>query len=1101
MGTLMKNRIFYQFFIGSIGLIAILSIMIIPQTVYGKEQSKKLNNKFVVDSGPNKGEKVKVYDGTIEKYNGYYYVMGTGSLGNVYRSKDMIHWESPYEFISSDPNTLPPYAENDYTEFGASDLFFHNGVMFYGFNSSNLMHGDPSSMHTIPDFRHSFWEEKYDMGIDVQFFVAPNGELLYLRKVNPFEADPNTGEERSFDASAWMWKVESFFNERGNPGRSTGKELIHTQKGHWASFDKFNFEGPEMYYQNGQYYLLYMGNNMAPRTGLYETGVAQADHYNHFDNSTKYPGKLIARNLERMLLDYDVILPTAEHGWQNYQYTFTEPEGDWKKVNYIASDWSTGKGGFGYPLTEREVLIPSIYNDEKTKQSEIWGSPEGPQNLWVRRTFHLESIPETVALRHRLEGYGKIYINGQEIHQQQGQQRSYEMVEVPDTVLQKGENVITAEVSTNGSKLNFYHLDFGLYDTNGQAVEADIVGPTQPNVIKGPNGFETWVTYKGLWDGDNGQGKDRVYLWGDEMVVDGPTSENSPDQHFDAWQPTFNDRFDTSDSLDNYSDSQGVSIKNDSLYFNTPNKLKEILLKDYKLKNFFLEINIRFDDKDSGNQGRAGVTVWHKDKNNFVRLFIDRDDLTYIVSSTINGETTTEEHPLPETFEFLHKDDRAKDFGEQYHPLKVYKNGSKLFAELDHYKLNNDKPVLELEEMSTPGKVGLVCNGAKCSMDNLSLTVGWSEYGNYFNDWNKDWKVSNKGITSPSKAESLTVKGDPMREHEFSVNIDTGSLPKSGKTGVILEYVDDQNYVVAYTNYATNQFEIHQVVNGKAELLETASTARDTIYGHSNFDEGLEQTEYVYDLRAPAEVSQAKILWLHGKFELINWIDEFYTLPDVDSQNFGMDNWNATEDKWSPIEYVYDGKGRGDYHVASFNNTLMTDRIRLKVPSTSNRPFSLALREEISAQNFYKTVRTDGRIYLWVNNKLIFDIKDPFKNRPAQVGFYTDGAEATYNSFTGFDISVHPHDGKEDINTSDMLSTLESHQEDLSEQVYRALSTHLISVGHYEKQQNAKKIVKHMEGFKQLINHQKDNQFISKKLHGILEADADSIILKWQGEK
>ena len=497
------------------------------------------------------------------------------------------------------------------------------------------------------------------------------------------------------------------------------------------------------------------------------------------------------------------------------------------------------------------------------------------------------------------------------------------------------------------------------------------------------------------------------------------------------------------------------------------------------MENFFLEINIRFDEKDSGNKGRAGVTVWHKDKNNFVRLYIDRDNKTYIVSTTIDGETNTKEYPLPENFEFLHEDDRAKDFDEQYHTLKVYKNGSKLFAELDHYKLNNDKPVLELETMSTPGKVGLVCNNAKCSMDNLSLTVGWSEHGNNFNKWDKDWKDSNKGLTSPSKGESLTVKGDPTLEHEFSVNIDTGSLLESGKTGVILEYIDDQNYVVAYTNYATNQFEIHKVENGQDVLLETVSTARDSIYGNSNFDEGLEQKEYVYDLRAPAEVSQAKILWLYGKFDLINWIDKFYTLPDVDSQNFGMDNWNATEDKWNPIGYTYDGKGRGDYHIANFNDTLKTDKLRLKVPSTKNRPFSLALREDISAQNFYKTVRADGRIYLWVNNKLIFDVKDPFKDKPAQVGFYTNNIEATYNSFTGFDVSKSPHDWKEHTNISDMLSTLEDYQKELSEQVYRALSTHLISVGHFEKQQSAKKIVKHMEGFKQLIDYQKANQSIS----------------------
>src|SRR5690625_4524915 len=436
--------------------------------------SNKLDNKFEVDSGPEKGKKVTVFDGTVEKYNGYYYLMGTGSRGLVYRSKDMIHWESPYELISNDLSTLPPYADDDYTGYGASDLLFHNGVMFYGFNSSNLIHGDPSTMHTTPDFEHSFWDERYDDGIDVQFFVAHDGELLFLRKVQPFEDNPNTGEEKNFKAAAWMWNVKSFFNEKGNPDRGLGQELIHTQKGHWDSFDKFNFEGPEMYYHNDQYYLLYMGNNMAPRTGRYETGVAQADHYNEFDNGKKYPGKLIARNLERMLLKYDVILPTAEQGAQAYQYTFDEPSEGWQSVTFDDEGWNNGEGGFGFPLREREVLIPSIYNDGESKEDSIWGHTDGPENIWVRRDFQIDSIPETTALRLRMEGYGKVYINGQEVHEQQGQQRSYQMIEVPNSILQEGENVIAAEVSTDGPDIDFYHIDFGLYDTNDEPVEADI---------------------------------------------------------------------------------------------------------------------------------------------------------------------------------------------------------------------------------------------------------------------------------------------------------------------------------------------------------------------------------------------------------------------------------------------------------------------------------------------------------------------------------------------------------------------------------------------------------------------------------------------------
>ncbi len=89
----------------------------------------------------------------------------------------------------------------------------------------------------------------------------------------------------------------------------------------------------------------------------------------------------------------------------------------------------------------------------------------------------------------------------------------------------------------------------------------------------------------------------------------------------------------------------------------------------------------------------------------------------------------------------------------------------------------------------------------------------------------------------------------------------------------------------------------------------------------------------------------------------------------------------------------------------------------------------------------------------------------------------------------------------EDFNTAHMLSVLEKHREELSEQTYRSLSIHLISVSQFEREQAASKVVKHMEGFKQLIEKQKDKQLMTRALYERLEADADSLILKWQGNK
>lgn len=975
---------------------------------------KEVDNLFRVDSGPDLGKKATLYDGTIEKYNGYYYALGTGTDGYVYRSKDMIHWESPYRMIGSPYATTP--VDPNYFEYGASDLFFHNGVMFYAFNGTSLIHGDPSTMNAAPDFRHPYWDQRYDLGIDPQLFIAHNGDLVFQRKVNPDEADPNTGAPKPGRAGAWLWNVQSFFDERGNPARGQALETITTQRGHWANVNFHNFEGAELYYHNGQYYMLYVGNQMFPETGLYETGVAQAGHYDEFTNDSKYPGKLLARNGEALLLKYNVILPTAEHGGQPYQYTFKAPPAGWNDVGADTAGWVSGEGGFGWP-EENRTKIPSIYNDGKTAGAEIWSHPNGPAAMWAKRAFHLDDVPETTVLRYRLQGYGKLYVNGQEFFAFEGQQRAYKMVEVPAELLSAGENVIAVEISKTGSApLNFYHLDFGLYDTNGHPVESDIIGPSQPNVIQGPNGFETWVTYKAFWNSNEGQGKDRVYFWDQEMVVDGPTSFDSEGLHPDAWAPTFQDRFDSESSLAHYDmpeadGSADVSLDDGALYFRAPGHTKQALLRGYEAENFFMEVNLRFDDNDFGDEGQAGVVVWHRDEDNYVHLLIDRDDRRLAIESRIGGVSESSVAELPSTFTFLHDDPRAADFGEQYHTLKVYKNGPLLFAQLDHYTLNDDQAVFEHEAIASPGRIGLIGRKANVRMDNVTVTTGWSEYGAYINGWDEAWTVSEEGMRSPAAGEALAAKGDRMLEHEFSVNVKAEALPESGKAGVIVEYIDDRNYVTASTNYATKQFELRKVVDGREELMAVAPAARDTVYGHSNYAaDG--QREYVYDLRGETEISSAKILWFHGPFPYVN---KNYELPRWNSSDFGFDNGS---NGWSEIPFLYQDKGRGDYHIADFTESVKTEQLRLRVPSESNRPFTFVLREEISSQNFYKVVRSKGKLYVWVNNKLVFDAEDPFENRPAQAGLYTDGVQATYNALTSFDVSgshsARPGDGDDD---------------------------------------------------------------------------------------
>lgn len=62
----------------------------------------------------------------------------------------------------------------------------------------------------------------------------------------------------------------------------------------------------------------------------------------------------------------------------------------------------------------------------------------------------------------------------------------------------------------------------------------------------------------------------------------------------------------------------------------------------------------------------------------------------------------------------------------------------------------------------------------------------------------------------------------------------------------------------------------------------------------------------------------------------------------------------------------------------------------------------------------------------------------------------------------------------------------------------RLLQTHLTAVSVYEEKELAEKVVKHMESFKLLLDHQEENGLISKKAYYILNVKAESLIMKWQ---
>lgn len=86
------------------------------------------------------------------------------------------------------------------------------------------------------------------------------------------------------------------------------------------------------------------------------------------------------------------------------------------------------------------------------------------------------------------------------------------------------------------------------------------------------------------------------------------------------------------------------------------------------------------------------------------------------------------------------------------------------------------------------------------------------------------------------------------------------------------------------------------------------------------------------------------------------------------------------------------------------------------------------------------------------------------------------------------------------ISAASMKSRVEQYEEAgefKDDSVARSLKVHLTAVSRYEEKELADKVIKHMENFIRLLDHQRENGLISGKIYNTLRRDADSVIKKW----
>lgn len=62
----------------------------------------------------------------------------------------------------------------------------------------------------------------------------------------------------------------------------------------------------------------------------------------------------------------------------------------------------------------------------------------------------------------------------------------------------------------------------------------------------------------------------------------------------------------------------------------------------------------------------------------------------------------------------------------------------------------------------------------------------------------------------------------------------------------------------------------------------------------------------------------------------------------------------------------------------------------------------------------------------------------------------------------------------------------------------RLLSNHLTALERYEKQENSEKMVKHLEGYKLLLDHQRENDLIENEAYNRLNSDTNMLLDRWK---
>lgn len=908
-----------------------------------------------------------VADAGVLKFNGEYYIGGVFTKGSFYVSPDLVKWEGPVHVFSMDNEWTEGASAGD-DQIHANDIHYINGlfhqywsVNYWGKDKHVVHIGHATSTDVLGPYEEPVKETWFANRIDPHLFVDDDGKsYLYMVKFT----DGNT---------IWARSMKDPWTFDGEP-----QYLFASLPNTWETLDNRVAEGPWVTKYRNRYYLMYNANHTSPNWGNYVLGVAEAGSPVGFNHGSKYPHPVLQSNqidLEETFVD---LLDYSSYAQQSFHYTFDIPTENWKGIHFSSSSWKSGIPGFGSHW---------IKNSTTRKVETAWKSPQ----IWARKSFTVDKEhSDNLVLRIHHDGETKVWLNGGLVYEGEGRQYINRSLDKNAfSLLKRGENLLALQ-STHGERSAF--LDVSLFDMKDQEMDDVLFSPGQPNILRGPNGFEWWLIYMANKNADRrGQYINRVHFYNKKLVVEGITGINTVGYHPAPAAPTFGDLFNQEDPKlwqNKWEVNGGEWQLQNKEVIQRDQEISQALVKSTPAAHYLFEVGVKMEDPTT----KAGVVAWWQDDAHWLKVLFDPGKNSWVYLIKDGGEVEMFSFPLPDDFKFT-----------SYHSFTILKNATDFTVKIDGLPAPHH-PEINLPGFFGKGLPGLYTEGANTAFDGVVYTIGWDEFDHTITGWGASssegslsgsWSVSENGImATDSSGENFIFKGDTLQEYEISLQI--ASEDNQGMAGIFPVFVDKDNYLKASFDFENHRF----MVSGKQKGVVMDTQTMD-----------VERSKSYY-----SDIKYSDFIEKHFSFDVTTLIDRIkfnkipHQQPDslVDDLYQKVDIFYKEKNNWLPIEaFSKSAPTHPDFDEISFE-PVMAEALKFinkKADDLNYYIYKIGVNE-IFRQSFnLRVVRLREAIIFVVDGKQVMELK---LNFPAsQVGLHSTNTKAHFNGITLFHINTH----------------------------------------------------------------------------------------------